>query len=74
MYEHVIVIVAVWGNANGRTGGALPSSFTQNVFGNNQSPDTFVEGVSNCKLYHGAFRHRQTFSVEHAALQVLMSH
>jgi hypothetical protein len=34
--------VAVWADANGRTGGASPSSFTQNVFGNNQSPDTFV--------------------------------
>ena len=42
--------MAVWSDANGRTGGASPSSFTQNVFGNNQSPDTFVEGLGsdNC--------------------------
>jgi len=35
-YGHVIVIVAIWPNACGNAGGASPSSFTQNVFGNNQ--------------------------------------
>ena len=51
-YGHIIVIMAVWSDANGCTGDATPSSFTQNVFGNNQSPNTFVEGsgTGNCAM------------------------
>jgi hypothetical protein len=52
-YGHLNVIVAVWGDANGDTGGASPPGFIQHVSGNNQSPDTFAgsSATVNCQTF-----------------------
>jgi len=54
-FGHVLVVIYVKGDQNGATGGATPSSFTQNIIGNNQSPDTFVGGPGQSATLCGQF-------------------
>jgi hypothetical protein len=54
-YGHVVVVIYVKGDQNGRTGGASPSSFTENVFGNNPTPNTLVGGLGQSATLCGQF-------------------